>query len=87
MPERKPFAIAFILLLVGNGAAQASDAELQAALRKAKCGSPTVKQKYQQGDVTVFEANCFRSSHRVITVTCVKSLCHVEEPEADRGKD
>ena len=61
----------------------ATDAELQAALRGANCGSPTIKEVLQRGDFTVFEANCSRTSHRVLTVTCGKSGCHVDEPEPE----
>ena len=72
-----PFALA------SAAPASASDAELQDALRRARCGSPTIKQLSQLGSVTVYEANCFRSSHRVITVTCTARTCTVQEPEGE----
>lgn len=58
----------------------ASDAELQSALQRSGCNSPTIKQILQRGDITVYEANCSQTSHRVITVTCTKRTCHVAEP-------
>ena len=66
-------------LVAGLSPAQASDAELQRALRQAGCGSPAIRQVLQRSDLTVFEANCFRSSHRILTVTCTRARCRVEE--------
>ena len=71
----------------GLGAAQATDAELQAALQRAACGSPKIKQLFQRGDLVAYEANCFGSSHRVVTVTCTRSICHVDEPAREDERD
>ncbi len=78
---------AAVLLAFGwVGPVQASDAELQAALQRADCGSPTIKQLFQRGDIIAYEANCFGSSHRVVTVTCTKTICHVDEPAQDEER-
>ena len=66
-------------LLAVQGA-RATDAELQSALQRSGCKIPSIKQLMQRGDVTVFEANCSQTSHRVITVTCTKRICQVDEP-------
>lgn len=84
----RPFvrsASVFLLAVSAITTARASDAELQSALRGVGCGSPSVKQLYQRGDITVFEANCLRSSHRVVTVMCSRTGCHVDEPEVENG--
>lgn len=79
-------AMALPFALASTVSAWASDAELQDALRRARCGSPTIKQLSQLGSVTVYEANCFRSSHRVITVTCTVRTCTVHEPEVNLSR-
>ena len=81
--RRTRFCIALALALVPFAQAQATDAELQAALKGARCGSPTIKQIFQQRDLFAYEANCFGSSHRVLTVTCVKNICDVDEPAGE----
>lgn len=65
----------------GDGAARASDAPLQHALKEAGCISPALKQVWQRGDVTAFEANCAATSHRVLTVVCDKRICRVDDPD------
>ena len=57
--RRTRFCIALALALVPFAQAQATDAELQAALKGARCGSPTIKQIFQQRDLIAYEANCF----------------------------
>ena len=66
-----------------NVGASATDAELQTALQKSGCRTPSIKQLLQRGDMIVFEANCSQSSHRVVTVTCTKQVCRVEEPSRE----
>ena len=78
---------AVALVFGGFGAAQATDAELQAALQRASCGSPRIKQLFKRGDLIAYEANCFGSSHRVVTVTCTKTVCHVDEPAREDERD
>lgn len=72
--------LAFVMT---NLSASATDAELQNALQKSGCRTPSIKQLFQRGDTSVFEANCSQSSHRVITVTCTKQVCRVEEPSRE----
>lgn len=71
----------------GSGAARASDAPLQHALKEADCGSPEVKQIWQRGNITVYEANCVETSHRVLTILCDKQVCRVNDPEPEEEKE
>ena len=63
--------------------AWATDAELQNALQRSGCRTPSIKQLYHRGEVSVFEANCSQTSHRVVTVTCTKQICRVDEGARD----
>lgn len=67
----------------GTGAARASDAPLQHVLREADCGSPEIKQIWQRGGTTVYEANCFATSHRVLTIICDKRACRLGDSEPE----
>ena len=83
MPRTSPTVPAALLmlfhLLLGSiGPVQASDSGLQRALLGAKCGSPRVERLLQRGDVVLYEVNCFGTSHRILTVTCLREACSVE---------
>ena len=80
-----PMRLVLVLATLSSAPAPAgaTDAELQAALRRANCGAPAIKELLRRGDLAVYEANCFRTSHRMITVTCDKNRCHVDEPEPE----
>ena len=76
--------LVFSVLMGGSVSGRASDADLNSALLRAGCGSPSIKLLYKRDGVTVYEANCFRSSHRLVTVTCAKRQgCHVNQEERD----
>ena len=70
----------------GIGEARASDAPLQHALKEAECISATIRQVWQRGEVTAFEANCSATSHRVLTVVCDKRVCRVDDPEPEEDR-
>ena len=76
--------LVFGVLVVRSVSGGASDANLNSALLRAGCGSPSIKLLYEREGVTVYEANCSRSSHRVVTVVCTKRQgCHVNQQERD----
>lgn len=77
---------AAIVVLGAAVPSHAADAGLQHALRDARCAAPTTKQVLAQGDVAVFEANCFGTSHRVLTVTCVREVCRVDAAQREDEK-
>lgn len=49
--------LALILTALGGAPApaSASDAEMQAALRRANCGAPAIKELLRRGDLAVYE--------------------------------
>lgn len=69
-----------------DGRARASDAQLQHALNRAGYLSPTVKQLWDRGEVTVFEANCAGTVPHVLTLLCSRLVCRIDEPESDPDK-
>lgn len=75
------FAQGLIAGRPGSGEARASDAPLQHALKDAGCVLPAIRQVWQRGELTAFEANCGATSHRVLTVICDKRACRVDDPE------
>ena len=85
-----PGALALVLLaqalFEGGHAidkARASDAPLQHALKEAECMLPTIRQVWQRGEVTAYEANCLASSRRILTIVCDKRVCRVDDPEPE----
>jgi hypothetical protein len=71
-------------LLVGLGTgAGASDGDLQRALLEAGCVKAEIKPLPRTGEASVYEANCFGSSHKVIEVVCVESRCSANGPSID----
>ena len=87
-PARFAAPLAATMLVLGATVpGHGADAGLQQALRQAGCAAPTTKQVLSQQDVAVFEANCFGTSHRVLTVTCVRDACRVDEARRkDEGR-
>ena len=57
----------------------ATDAEVQNTLRLAGCLMPKIKLLWDQGAINVYEANCAATSHRIVTVTCSRGQCRVDE--------
>lgn len=72
-------------LTVGfTGVGAASDGNLQRALLDAGCARAEIKPLPRRGEASIYEANCFGSSHKVIEVICVKDRCSVSAPSTDR---
>ena len=67
------------VLLVTTLPLRATDAELQNTLRLAGCLMPKIKLLWDQGAINVYEANCAATSHRIVTVTCSRGQCRVDE--------
>lgn len=67
------------VLLVATLPLRANDAELQNTLRLAGCLMPKIKLLWDQGAINVYEANCAATSHRIVTVTCSRGQCRVDE--------
>lgn len=64
--------------------ASANDGDLQRVLNAASCPSATLKVVYRQSETTVYEANCFSSSHKVIVVECRRGMCRLDAPARDQ---
>lgn len=59
---------------LANGA-WASDGDLQRALLEAGCAKAEIKPLPGSGETSIYEANCFGSSHKVIEVVCIDGRC------------
>jgi hypothetical protein len=55
----------------------ASDADLQRALLASRCVNAAIKPLPREGEASIYEANCFGSSHKVIKVICIEGRCIV----------
>jgi hypothetical protein len=55
--------------------ARASDADLQRALLEAGCVRAEIKPLPRRGEASIYEANCFGSSHKVLEVVCIDGRC------------
>ena len=66
--------------------AAASDAPLQRALAQASCAGGRLERLSDQGSTSLYRANCSRSSHRWLIVTCMKDACRVA-PERDQTEE
>jgi hypothetical protein len=67
-------------LLMAPSSGHAKDGDLQRALLAEGCVQPHIKQIAHQGSVSVYEANCLGSSHKVLGVICVDGRCLVSQP-------
>lgn len=72
-----------VMFFIPN-AALASDGDLQRVLNAAGCPSATLKVVYRQSETTIYEANCFSSSHRVVFVECNRTMCRLDESARDQ---
>lgn len=57
--------------------ATASDGDLQRALLESGCVKAEIKPLPREGQASIYEANCFGSSHMVIKVICIEGRCIV----------
>lgn len=72
-----------LIVAVATGA-WASDGDLQRALVEAGCVKAEIKPLPRKGEASIYEANCFGSSHKVIEVVCFESRCSVSGRSSDR---
>lgn len=74
-----------LMLLASVVGAGARDGELQRALREAECFDAAIRTVAETPRFTIYEANCQRSSHRIVTVTCTKQSCRADPENSDDG--
>jgi hypothetical protein len=55
--------------------AKASDGNFQSVLVEAGCPTATIDKLSDRDGTATYQANCFSTSHKVITVTCVRGVC------------
>jgi hypothetical protein len=74
-------------LLIGlRTGAWASDGDLQRALLEAGCVKADIKPLPSRGEASIYQANCFGSSHKVIDVVCVAGRCTVSNSSRRRDE-
>lgn len=57
----------------------AKDGDFQSVLLKAGCPTAKVETLSDSNGTVVYRANCFSSSHMIITVVCIKGTCSSAE--------
>lgn len=70
-------ALALGLAVTLAGRAAASDGDLQRGLLESGCVKAEIKPLAREGQASIYEANCFGSSHKVIRVICIEGRCTV----------
>lgn len=66
--------------------AWASDGDLQRALLEAGCVKAEIKPLPGKGSASIYEANCFGSSHKVVEVVCIDRRCVASHSSHRRGE-
>ena len=61
----------------------ASDGPLRHAIRSAGCLAAAVKEVDRHSHVVVYEARCGGSASRVLTLSCSRDACRIEQPSDD----
>lgn len=65
----------------------ARDGDFQSVLLKARCPSAKVETLSDSNDTVVYRANCFSSSHKIVTVVCIKGICSNAKRSSDDADD
>lgn len=65
----------------------ARDGDFQSVLLKAGCPTAKVETLSDSNDTVVYRANCFSSSHKIITVVCIKGICSNAKRSFDDADD
>ncbi|WNJ87970.1 hypothetical protein [Bosea sp. 685] len=67
--------------------AKANDGNFQSVLLEAGCPTAMVDKLSDHNGTAIYRANCFSTSHKIVIVTCVKSVCAGGHATYDDSED
>jgi hypothetical protein len=74
------FRAIVVAVAFGSAApAHAEDGNLQSFLIRNACLSLVLKETWSSANARIYEANCFASSHRILTVVCTQERCRLNK--------